>query len=769
MSPNENLQLFARQLASWSEQIIENGRTPFRRVDLFRPLHTSVGTCRPPLIFWINRQSMIAGGLIFLPDATSDPSYNKEADAATALGLRHFVTWEASQINVWEVSSGENLLVTSLPLGKADDPAIFHHRLSELIDQLKLLSITGRIDAKEISPFYLLNLLEETLELAFPALLEQCRLQRSETASILAAEDEAESWNRLTMLRILCLFNWQLMPSSLSVNKLSSSTKKLLTLLPEPLAQALQNFTPGPAETLPGTSAVAFHHLILRLQQIGWQGRSNHGEKVLRLLLNLWHGKAKLNNRSQNQERLLLHSRELAPDCHHEVSHSGAQLAANTLWRVLDKSPHPTQMQGDTFKFSAEFQQKNLHANFYGTMRPEPALRRELAGHLRTSWPNRHLLIPGNLPFWTIEAAHMLGLSAQNSRIELHLSANWLKLLGGTVFSDLLFSNFALETVDCRETSRHLLHLSRRQNEGLTECLLPDGNCRKLELGQNHHRAVNRLLYTLELPPLLFELFNQQQLLPLTDTAEEAYLPEALAYYAKSSMGQQLWRLCTDTKLPSTTAKLLKEGSEHGWLVPETSSLKELVHLIAQKKSANSEAYLDDILTQLLGIPSGTPIEQTMATGDTSVVKPVSRDLGEQLLRQLEAEGIPYFPQTYLYRQATGPLNSYSFTPPLKVCQELLGQYELEDARNQQFQVVGEETKDALLLASSLNLKSLEIPQNRQQTADMLDSYRQDLRKLQEKISRLCHRHIEQPAAAQRLQKKLWQQLPLPSAKWLSS
>ncbi len=94
MSSRKHLQLFATQLATWAEQIIENGRTPFRRVDLFHPLQTSTGTCTPPLIFWINRQSMIAGGLVFLPDNTTDLSFETEAAAATALGLRHFVTWE---------------------------------------------------------------------------------------------------------------------------------------------------------------------------------------------------------------------------------------------------------------------------------------------------------------------------------------------------------------------------------------------------------------------------------------------------------------------------------------------------------------------------------------------------------------------------------------------------------------------------------------------------------------------------------------------------
>jgi len=179
---------------------------------------------------------------------------------------------------------------------------------------------------------------------------------------------------------------------------------------------------------------------------------------------------------------------------------------------------------------------------------------------------------------------------------------------------------------------------------------------------------------------------------------------------------------------------------------------------------------LDKQLSQLLGLPTDLPSIQTQsAHKDTGGPKQINPTLSDELLRLLEIEGIPHFPQTYLYRQVTGPLNSYHFAPPLKLRQELLGQYELEDAKGQHLQVTGEETKEALLLASVLGLSTLEIPIDRQQTAEMLDSYRQDLLKLQETIVRLCNLHIEQAAAAQRLQKKLWQQLPLPPLRWLSS
>jgi hypothetical protein len=769
MLPNNHLQQFAQQLATWAEQIIENGRTPFRRVDLFHQLHTSAGICHPPLIFWINRQSMIAGGLIFLPDNTTDHGFSKEAAAATSLGLRHFVTWETEKINIWEVATESNLLVTSLPLAETQDPAVFHHRLYELIDQLKLLSVTGRINAQEISAYYLLNLLEETLALSLPALLEYCRIKQSENSSVLTAEEEAQSWNRLALLRLLSLLNWKLLPTNLPMEQLTASEEELLSTLPEPLGQTLQILTPGASQHLPAESAVAFHHLLLRLQQIDWQGQDKRGEQTIRLLLNLWHGESAGKAQANSKDRLLLHSQELAPDCCREVSHSAAQLAANCLMRVLDSKAHPAQLQGDAFKISSAFAEKFLHANFYGSQRPDPALRRELAGHLRNSWPNRRLNIPGNLPFWATEAAHLLGLTTQDSQIELHLPANWLHLPGNSFFTELIFTNFVLESIDCSEEKWHLLKLYRRQGECTTECLLLDNSRRAIELGLDHKQAANKLIYALELPLPIFELLAEGQLVLLAETSEETSDLQALACYGQSNMGQQLWQLRTRTPIPESSERLRAEGITLNWLVPQDSCLKELKQLVADQKIASGEAQPDELLNQLLGLPTDLPGIQIRTAKDKVGPKQINRNLSDELLRLLEIEGIPHFPQTYLYRQATGPLCTYNFTPPLMLRQELLGQYELEDAKGQQLQVTGEETKEALLLASILGLSNLEIPLDRQQTAEMLDSYRQDLHKLQETMARLCHLHIDQSNAAHRQQKKLWQQLPLPPLKWLSS
>ena len=99
------LHQFAQQLAIWTELIIENGRTPFRRVDLYPEIHTARGILRPPLVFWINRQSMMAGGILLLPEQDLETELKHGCSCCAALGLQHFVTWENKQVRIWQCGS----------------------------------------------------------------------------------------------------------------------------------------------------------------------------------------------------------------------------------------------------------------------------------------------------------------------------------------------------------------------------------------------------------------------------------------------------------------------------------------------------------------------------------------------------------------------------------------------------------------------------------------------------------------------------------------
>lgn len=770
MPKTEDLALFAHQLANWTEQMIENGRTPFRRVDLFFSLQTEQGPCEPPLILWINRRSLIAGGLIFLPaEKKRNPDYSAEAAATEALGLRHFVCWEQEHVRIFETGARGNRVVATHALGRQDDPFFFQHLLYEILEQLKLFSVTGRIDPASLSPYYLVNLFNETLRRSEPALLEHCRTMEAPRYEIRSCEQIAGDWNRLALLRLLSLLYWQTTEENLSIDNLQAGCQEQLSQLPEPLASLMRNLYPLATHDMPQEATVAFHHLLLRLKQLAWQPGSLRSQTVMRTLLALWYEPEPGANSCDNHDRRLIHAPWLAPECCHETSSSAALLASNAIVRTLNKGTHPRQQWGDSFCFHAPFVDHKIEAFFVETSRPATALRRALAGHLRTSWPNRHLNLAGHLPYWVFEAAHVLGLCPENTITTLELPSKWLFLLENSFFCELLFGHFVITNLWVLQHNAHRLILERRSHQVLTRCHLADGTERQIELNSAALAATRELFYTLELPTELYELYRHQQLRILTEPLAHEIAPAALALYARTSLGQYLQKIRAMKPPSETDNDCAGAGILAGWLVPEPNLAHEL-HPQAASESTIAET--DRQLAKIMGLaphfslnlPQLDPpdLVQTVAKSR------VERNLPQELIRQLEIEGIPSFPKTYLYRYATGSLKLYRFAPPLQVVEELLGEYELVDAKGQTLNVSGEETQEALLLASSLGLNEIEIPEDRQQTAAILENYRADLQSLKDRVEHLCYSHTGQAAAAQRLSKKIWQQLPLPPRKQLS-
>lgn len=91
----ETLQLFSQQIARWSEMAIAHGRFPFRKVEVSPVLLSNGEKLSPPLVFWINRDSFMAGAVLLLPAGDIDLEIKKGRQCARVLGLRHFVTWSS--------------------------------------------------------------------------------------------------------------------------------------------------------------------------------------------------------------------------------------------------------------------------------------------------------------------------------------------------------------------------------------------------------------------------------------------------------------------------------------------------------------------------------------------------------------------------------------------------------------------------------------------------------------------------------------------------
>jgi len=286
-----DLRQFARQLAAWTELVIEHGRTPFRKVTLYTPLQTEQGLLTPPLIFWINRPSMMAGGLVLLPEQDLAAELERGRCCAEALALRHFVTWETDRVRIWQLTKGQITEFREFKIGPTDQPDSFRLLLNELLEALKLLAVLGLVPPAELSAHYLHNLFLVTLERTYSPLRESCRRQRAleEDDPGGDADWRAREINRLTLLQLLALLWHRQLPSAILPEKLDRAIELSLPKLPLPLRQALAR--PGLADSsqLPHESAVCFHHLLLRLRQLDWRQPADRALASIRLLIDNWY------------------------------------------------------------------------------------------------------------------------------------------------------------------------------------------------------------------------------------------------------------------------------------------------------------------------------------------------------------------------------------------------------------------------------------------------------------------------------------------------
>ncbi|HKK01872.1 MAG TPA: hypothetical protein VJ955_06850, partial [Desulfuromonadales bacterium] len=136
---------------------------------------------RPPLVFWINRDSFMAGGLILFPSRHADESLPLGNACAEALGLTHFVVWSPREISFWQTGASPSrqrtLLFQDSQSSSAEE---FRGLLLQIMEELKVPAVTGAVPVPSLSAYYFLNLCIETLEEITPSLISTFRVRLGE-------------------------------------------------------------------------------------------------------------------------------------------------------------------------------------------------------------------------------------------------------------------------------------------------------------------------------------------------------------------------------------------------------------------------------------------------------------------------------------------------------------------------------------------------------------------------------------------------------------
>ncbi len=770
---NRHLQQFAQQLATWTKDIIEHGRTPFRRVDTYPHIETEQGVLQPPLVFWINRQSMMAGGILLLPDGNLEAELEHGRNCASALGLQHFVTWEADQVRIWQVDNDQIKEHQSFPLSSPRHPETFRYVLADILDSLKLLAVLGAIPVTNLSPHYFNNLFQTTLQQALPSLTKAYRSQRSEMENP-ATEDAdicANEANRLLILQVISLVWFDKFPESILPERMDRAIEISLPTLPERLHHALSYKTTIKPPPLPLETAVCFHHLLLRLRQLSWRQKPERAEESIYNLTNSWY-----QNETKNREPAAIHLYPAAPPLSAEtailLSDSPSLLATAALLADISNLGQYKLFLGHLFQFDRDsFSSQTIVGRLLNQTRIASLERYEFTTRLRIAWPNRRLKIKTGQPFWLWELIYLLGLCHKGQKLFLELPIDLLEKPDQLTAWSLLCENFSFQRIQLLDNGNIQVSVSHSENRNQSFQLHLFEEVREITPSANVKEFRNQLLFALTLPRDIYNLLGKELIWPTPEGIPDSHLPGWKVY--RQSQLYQWFRSILDNEQVRTEFERepAKESSLSGIPYPEPLLLNELTRFGREITTDFQPTSIDYLLANLLACPVIENIERssTVKTPKKNTLGNSGNKLKETIAEKLSNHGIPNFPDQYLYFLDQPEICHYSLTPPLKVKSSLLGQFELEDAKDQTITGYGEELEQILLFCAAAGKTQFDLPSDRHQLEQILTHYKKDLASLYKYLNNLCYSQIEDSKSAHKLIKNTWRNLNLPAPSWFKN
>ncbi len=182
--------------------------------------------------------------------------------------------------------------------------------------------------------------------------------------------------------------------------------------------------------------------------------------------------------------------------------------------------------------------------------------------------------------------------------------------------------------------------------------------------------------------------------------------------------------------------------------------------------STNDEpprAVLDQELSAWLGMDLTTrDAGSDLRPGRPRRSPAATADVLEQIRRTVFIDGLPHFPEQYLYDCYRPPMIEYRFTAPLTIGENFFSQQTLFDREGKVLTVEGSETARALHLASFCGDNHVFLPADRHLTAAVLERYLTTLRNLRQGLVQESHRLLLDRRIAENAVETIWGCLPLP-------
>ncbi len=451
----QTLHLFCKQLIHWAEDVLESGRSPFRRAEPFFSLLTVAGEISPPLILWINRDSFMAGGVLLFPDICAEESLAGGRACAQALGLRHFVTWAPREIAIWEERGDTAVRCKVLPMPDAGaiSPELFCDLFRTLLEELKPLAVSGAVPAADLSPFYLANLCRLARRSATPFLSEAFRIgcaearQKSTEVPASAALQQVH----LTFLRQMALLLEDRLPPAIQPEGFDRALLFALDSLPPALRRPLDV---NPWEIpLPAASAVRLQHLNRRLTQLRFVEDIPRCLHTLGILFENAGGELGSTSLPPLPGEAPAATLLLYPDRCYPAAEITAEIASapmlafTALLRHL-RGEKPVHQAVHSFALGEISPPALIRGILHAGDRATASNRHRLTAGLRLSWPNRRFsFLPGS-PDWLYELLHLLGLAGDGARVVLDIPDAWLTAPYGVLLHTVIVEYFYLNRLE---------------------------------------------------------------------------------------------------------------------------------------------------------------------------------------------------------------------------------------------------------------------------------------------------------------------------------
>ena len=474
------------RLLGWLQTRLADGRLPFRRVEETPTVLTDTHLATPDLVLWINRESLLAGAMIFTL-AQEEPSLPEEASlVAASLGLRQFVTWGTHAVKLWDTGTSASLPRKnwSLPAPGASGCTDFTPVFEQLLAELKSMAVSACLPAEQLPAAYFANLCRQVLRDSEPSLQETARLTvtsgQPENITLHQARDKG--W--LTLWRLLALLQHDRMPPAVRPERLD---RALVYALAELDSERFRQLAPAAGETpLPEATAVRFHHLAGRLAQLGWQRDRERALASLALLC------------AEAARDCVVETAPLIPPPDRQtllVNHLPSQFVAGAAvvapWPCLAgltllRAAQPGPMVQNVANLPADCKPRRIVATLKET-RPLPAKeRRPRLAALRQPWPYRRFQLASSTPDWLWDAIHLGGLVDPDGELQLTLPADWSSSAEAEVLWRTLGERLSLVKLLLHADGQQTLHMvGTTQYHGLPVLHYPDGTTRQLPALRN--------------------------------------------------------------------------------------------------------------------------------------------------------------------------------------------------------------------------------------------------------------------------------------------